>query len=245
MSTPIAIASQLSLLQEDIRRKLNSEYYFNDIPVFAVRDRTVEAVIAGAIMGTSYKQGKTGIAVQVIMPSASVPPSDDNVHGPHLLVSYIVRVQEYPLINMGSKGTQKPAEDVAINILNMLHHYDFGRSIADFRASPNALVASVEHEPRLTYDVEFYAAYQLPDVIPLRTPTPTASIDSSFVLTLNCSDANARIYWTNQEQNYPSSSEGGVLYTAPFQTTVGQIIRCAAYNDSLQSSTILPINILP
>jgi len=127
----------------------------------------------------------------------------------------------------------------------MLHHYDFGRSIADFRASPNALVASVEHAPRLTYDVEFYAAYQLPDVIPLRTPTPTASIDSSFVLTLNCSDANARIYWTNQEQNYPSSSEGGVLYTAPFQTTVGQIIRCAAYNDSLQSSTILPINILP
>ena len=65
------------------------------------------------------------------------------------------------------------------------------------------------------------------------------------MLTLNCADPLARIYWTSQAQDYPSSSEGGTLYTAPFLVTVGQVIRCAAYNDALQSSNVLPININP
>lgn len=241
MSTP-SVPSELELLQRDIGRKLLTEDYFSDIPVFVVRDKTIESAVASAIMGTSFKQGKTGLAVQVMMPTADCVAEYEKVPGPFYIANYGVRVQEYPMVNMGNRGTQKSAEEVSLNILNMLHLFNFGRSLVDFRASPNALTPSLEFEPKLTYDVSFHAVYQLPKASSVRVPMPTAEI-SGLTLTLDCEDASARMYWTDQLNDYPSASDGGILYTAPLTVAVGQYIRVAAYRDGYQSSDVLRLDI--
>jgi hypothetical protein len=239
-----SIASELVLLQNDISRKLLAEQYFTDIPVFVVRSKTVEGDIANAINGVSMKQGKSGIAVQVIMPTADCVDQYEKVPGPFFIANYCVRIQEIPLINMGARGTQKTAEEVALNVLNMLHLFNFGRSLVAFRASPTALTPSLEFEPRLTYDVCFHAVYQLPRGVDLRVPTPTADI-SGATLTLTDSDPDARIYYTAQDTDYPSADAGGILYSTPFTVLVGSTIRAAAYKDGLQSSEVLRLDITP
>ena len=247
MPTPItpSVESELQLLQNDIGYKLQTESYFADIPVFVVRKVTIAEAITKAVMGTSYQNGKTGLAVQVMMPSVLCVDQYEKVPGPFFIASYIVRVQEFPDVNMGAKGTGKPAEEVALNILNMLHLYSFGRSIVGFRASPNAIVGTEDFLPRLTYDCEFHAVCQLPDAQNFRVPEPTATIDGSNNLTLACADTQASIYWCNQDTSYPSSQFGGTLYTAPFPVIVGQTIRACAYRAGYQSSTIMLCTIDP
>jgi|ERR1700722_3300753 len=223
------IASELVLLQNDIGNKLLSESYFSNIPVFVVRSRTIDAAVTAAIMGTSFKQNQTGLAVQVLMPTASCVEEYEKVPGPFFLISYCVRIQEYPLINMGATGTQKTSEEVALNVLNLLHLFKFGRSLDRFRASPNALTPSLDFEPRLTYDCEFHAVYQLPDANASRVPTPVAEI-SGTTLTLTCADPAASIYYSLQDTDYPAAGLGGTLYGGPLTVTVGQSYRVAAYN---------------
>ena len=235
------IASELELLQADIGKKLESESYFNDIPVFVVRNQTMEADIANAIMGTSFKNNKTGVAVQVLMPTADCVAEYEKVPGPFLTVTYTVRVQEYPIMNMGSRGTGKTAEQIALNILSFLHLFNFGRSLADFRASPNALTPSLDFAPRLTYDCQFHAAYQLPVAALNRVATPTASL-SGTTLTLSCTDV-ATMFYTTDDALYPSAGGGGTLYVNPIQVLVGQTIRAAAYKTGLQSSEVLRLDI--
>ena len=243
MSTPY-IPSELQLLQADIGRKLQSEAYFSDIPVFVVREQTIEEAVAKAVMGNTYQQGHTGLAVKVEMPSASCNAESDKLPGPFLTVSYLVSVHELPMVNFGARGTKKSAEEVALNVMNMLHLFDFGRTIASFRASPNALVPNLSQLPKVIFEVEFWAAYELPDAdSQFRLAKPTASIDDSFLLTLSHSDGDAVLYWTDQTDAYPSASGGGTLYSAPFTTAAGKVVRVCAYKPGYQSSLVLPITI--
>lgn len=237
-----AIKSELELLQSDIGKKLSSESYFSDIPVFVVRSRTVEEAVAGALNGTTRKNGKTGIALQVMMPFASCVAEYEQVTGPFLTVHYIVRVQEIPMVNMGAMGTGKTGEEVSLRVLNLLHLFNFGRSLAEFRASPNALTPTLEYEPRLTYDLEFHSPYQLPGI--QRVPTPTAQTDEDGKLVLACSNAQASIYYTLNDEDFPAPGGGGALYSTPVAVVAGQAVRAAAYHGG-QGSKVLRVDIDP
>lgn len=236
------IKSELELLQHDIGKKLSSESYFSDIAVFVVRSRTVEEAVSSAVGGITRKNGKTGMALQVMMPFVSCVAEYEQVAGPFLTVHFVVRVQEIPSINMGPIGTGKTGEEVSLKVLNLLHLFHFGRSLAEFRVSPNALVPTLEYEPRLTYDLEFHSPYQL--AAAERVPMPAGQMNEDGKLALSCSNAQAAIYYTLNDEDFPAPGGGGALYNpaAPLTVVAGQTVRAAAYLAG-QGSKVLRLEI--
>lgn len=226
--------SILETLQSDVANYLNQDPYFSTIEIVAPRTERAAGVIDAALAGARKKNGKTGACVQVLMPMCDV--DKPSAPGPAMEIAIIVRVQEYPVINMGDLGTLKSAEDIALWAANQLHHFHPVGITGPLFPAPDFITPNPAFLPRVTLDIKFRALVQM--ARRKKVATPIISPDSGNVgtlVTITCATANATIYYTT-DGTFPAPGNG-TEYTAPFEAVTAEI-RAAAYRPGYQSSDV-------
>ncbi len=231
------MSSILEIIQDDCADKLNSEDLFSTISVVAVRKLQIVSEIARRLPHLTVKNSKVGCGVLVGMPVIDVV--DPNVPGPQLEVRLPFRVQENPTINQGSGGTQKSAEEVALNILKIVHQFQLAGFVG-FYGDKGAITPNTEFEGLVTYDVTLTGRLGTTPLTKCAMPTIA---EATLTITLACATSGAAIYYT-ADGTFPGStnlvSNGGtaVLYTVPFAVTSGTVVRYAAFKTGLIGSDV-------
>jgi hypothetical protein len=235
------VSSLIEKAQADIFGRLSQDAFFTDVSVYLFRPRSEEEAVEivnninQSLAGLITKGGKSGIAAVVRLPSANV--AEPNIPGPRLRLIYTVRVLENPMINMGSAGTGKSAEDVALVILNLLHHFqaaDFGSALF---CDGQALVGlDADDQGRIGYDCN--VTMNLGLARSTRVNTPAISGTPAGV-TITCGTGGADVVYTT-DGSYPVIGTGftGTLYSAPFAVTSGTLVRSVATKSGLQASDL-------
>lgn len=207
--------SPLEIVGQDVWNHLLGDDYFADVPVFFLREETVDAEVSRALAGATFKSAKTGVAVSVLMPVFDV--SRPNAPGPHLEPALIVRVQEIPTINQGTTGTKKTAEQIAQRVSQVLLHFMAQGLYGALHPAKDFITPNRNFLPRVTYDVVFQTMMPLEKLE--RVLMPTIARNGNIV-TLACATPGASILYTTDD-SLPRRANGGVaqngtLYAAPF-----------------------------
>lgn len=234
------MSSQIERIQEDIFGRISQDEFFADIKVYLFRPRSQEEAVQiqtdidAALAGLETKATKSGAAVIVQMPNANVPLP--NVPGPRFDLIYTIRVLENPLINMGATGTSKSAEEIALSILNLCHHFtlqDFGMALV---ASGEALKAlGIDESGRIGYDCLLTMPMGLAKSIKVIAPSITGTAAS---VTITTATSGATILYTI-DGSYPWAGNATALtYSAPFAVTSGVKVRSVATKAGLQPSDL-------
>lgn len=231
--------SAIESLQQFIHARISQDPYFSDVPVYLFRPRSedesvmIQTEIDSALAGIESKAGKLGAAILVPMPDADVP--EPEIPGPRLDMVPIVRVLEIPAINMSSAGTGKSAEDLALKILNLIHHTFFQDLGTTVIADANALEALAEDHGRIGYDVQFRCPIGLSRPTKCAIPQITGT---AAAVTITSATASASIYYTT-DGTYPwSGNDTAHLYSAPFAVTSGQTVRAVATKTNYTASDL-------
>lgn len=216
-------------LQEDLVARLNAAEFFEDIPVFNVREQEIEAELSRSLGIVTGKAGKIGAAVSVLMPLFDAPNPD--VPGPQGAMSIAVRCQENPLFNGGANGTGKSAELIALKALTALHHFMIQGVAGTLRAARDAITPSREFLPLITYDVRIEAKLAVPPEP--RVALPAFGYSGGHVTLAVPAGAAARY---TLDGTFPSPNESH--YAAPFPAEPGTTVRWAAYQSGLLPSDV-------
>lgn len=236
--------SPLERLQYDVAGRLQADAYFAEIAVHVFRPRlkadgTEETapMIANAIQQSLKgltKGSKAGAAVSVLMPLANV--NKPEVEGPNTDLTLTIRVQESAALNMSAIGTGKSCEEIAIEVLRLLHGVNLSglrgvRQRQYLTASRPALTPNLQFDPLITYDAQLEVEHQLTPV--RRADAPRIGIAGATVTILGGSS----IYYT-LDGSYPwSGNPAAALYAGPFSAPPpGTTIRAVAYRAGLSAS---------
>ncbi len=224
--------SQLERLQRDVAARLEANSFFADIGVFIMRPRDNDGFVQiqgradQLLAGMVKKAGKAGVAVFVLMPTADA--TDLDAPGPRLDNTITVRVQELPAINMGPNGTLKSCEEVALQVLQVCHHFNPGKGNVIY-AAPDAITPSAVADPKVTIDVKLL---QKSGLAYYRKCAPVTISAVGLVVTLSCTEVGATILYSI-DGSYPT-----LAYTAPFTLAAAATVRAAAHTADLQQSDL-------
>lgn len=212
-------------LQQDIACRLLADAYFSDLTVVVLRNLIVANDVNAELVHLTVKDGKSGAGVIVGMPSVVV--KSPNVDGPELYGKVAIRIREQPTINLGTGGTGKDGEAIALRVLALFHKFAI-EGVGSFYAAEDALQPFLDDaEGVVGYmaTLNWHAA-QTPDP---RLVTPTIS-EAALAVTLATTDAGATIYYTT-DGTYPAAYTGSTAtaYTVPFNVTSGTTVRFAAH----------------
>lgn len=225
--------SPLETVQSDIYGRLLADPYFADVSVFLFRPRAAGGMVAvqsdvdKALAGLVQRGGKTGVAVIVQMPLATSQNPD--VPGPRLTYIFSVSVLERPMINMdAATGTKKSAEDIATEILRLLHQWKPNQSQI-LTAASNAIVP-VEAAPGVVaYDCRLDQMTGLVPLAKAAAPVIDATVPAAVVLTSTTIGAT---FVYSIDGSYPS-----LPYAGPFNGA-GFFVRAVALGPGLAASNI-------
>jgi hypothetical protein len=223
----------LKRLQLAVAHKLRSDSWFDNIPIYAVRSKSTEEVVAQALSGAAKRNGKAGIAIQVLIPTlANAAPVPS---GRTTVASVVVRVQEIPTVNWGSTGAELSSEDAAMRALQVLHLWNHDGGSGILQADPTIPVEpTIDFDPRLTYDVRLVQVMELANLT--RCSPVTFTVGATVALA--SSTSGATIWYSTDADIFPSF-EAGTLYQAAFATpAAGTVIYAAAYKAGLQGSNV-------
>lgn len=216
--------SPLEQIQSDIAARLNSLAYFVDVPAFIVREQKVDSMIEQALTAVSQKNGKSGVALSVLMPTIDCEKPD--APGPYLEGEVEILAQEIPLINFGATGTQKSAEDVALYALKSLHHFTLVGVCGILTAAKQTLTPDRRFLPKVTERLRI--AFKLPIASLDKVPMPSI-VGVAGTMTLSCAMGGVTIFFT-ADGSYPHpDNDNGTEYTGPAPYADGTRIRAAAY----------------
>jgi hypothetical protein len=237
----------LQRLQTDIASRLEADEYFADIGVTLMRPRAelgfvqIQERVDQLINGLVTKAGKKGAAVLVLMPLADAPASD--APGPELMHTITVRVQELPIVNMGTSGTQKPAEEIALRVLQVLQFFTPGNGRC-LVVDPQALTPTEQFDPKVTIDCRFRQQGGINPLAKVASPILTSSSAAApGTVTITCATSGAAIYYTT-DGSYPGSTNTAAhLYSAPFAQATSATIRAAAQKTALQGSDVVELTL--
>lgn len=225
--------SPLETVQSDIYGRLLADPYFADVSIFLFRPRAAGGMVAvqsdidKTLAGLVKRGGKTGAAVIVQMPLATSQNPD--VPGPRLTFNFSVSVLERPMINMDpANGTLKSAEDIATEVLRLLHQWKPNPSQI-LTASANAIVP-VEAAPGVVaYDCRLD---QMTGLVPLaKAATPVIDATAPAAVVLTSSSVGATFVYSI-DGSYPS-----LPYVGPFNG-VGSLVRAVAMAGGVSASNI-------
>lgn len=224
-------------LQLDIAARLEADPYFADIDVTVVRPRAelgfvqIEQRADEALKCIRKKAGKGGAGVQVLMPLVDAESTD--ARGPLIQNAVVVRVQELPVHNMGPNGTQKSAEDIADNVVRLLHLFNPGKGNV-VHGAPDLMTPSAEFEPRVTIDCRFLQKAAMGGTEKVQPVTLTAA---GYEITLTTATSSATLYYST-DGSYPTT-----LYSAPFTVAPGTTIRAVGTKSGLDASNVRELTV--
>lgn len=231
------IPSQMERLQLDCAARLEADYWFADVGVFVLRPREndgftqIQGRIDQLIGGYLKKNGKSGAAVYALMPTADA--TDLDAPGPRLDNAITFRCQELPAINMGSNGTRKSCEELAIRVLQVLHHFNPGKGNVLY-AAPDVWTPSAAADPKVTIDVKLMQKSGLPHY---QKCTPVTIAAAGLIVTLTCATPGAVMRYSIDD-SYPT-----LTYTAPFTLPAAATVRAAAHTTDLQQSDLRELSV--
>lgn len=231
--------SVIERLQLDLAARLEADAYFADIGVHLMRPRAELGFVqiqesVDRLLGCVIKKaGKGGAAVMVLMPTLDSEATDSPA--PMTEAGVIVRVQELPVHNMGPNGTRKSAEDIALNVVRVLHLFHRGQGNVVY-AARELLTPSAEFAPKVTYDVRFAQKLALPaEAKVARVVLASAAAVSpatGWTVTLTCATSGAAIKYST-DGSYPT-----LAYSAPFNVPAAATVRAVAGKVGLQQSDV-------
>ncbi|HSI82161.1 MAG: FN3 associated domain-containing protein [Candidatus Methylacidiphilales bacterium] len=233
----------LEALQSDVTQRLESSAFFSDITVLALRpwdDAEETAVLAAAddvLTGVTFKNGKTGAAAIVQMPTIYV--TEEGMPGPYFSAKIYVRVMENPTVNNGPDGTGKTAEDMGLEVLRTLHMWNPGYSGPFMTFKWRPMRPDFEFTGGASFKVELLIDLGLtPEV---RCFSPVASGNSSAItLTEASADADTEIWYTTDGSFPGPENPAATEYTAPFAFPGGSgVLRAASYHTDKGGSNVL------
>lgn len=230
--------SPLEVIQLDMAARLNGDDYFATIPIFVLRPRASEGFVQiqtridQAINAHTTKAGKSGAAVTVLMPLGEA--QSPNVPGPRLDFTFVVRVQELPIVNMNADtGTLKSAEEIALRVAQMFHHWQNGSGQVLVAASGGTMVPNADFDPKLTYDVKFRLQTGLGQIAKTAAVgISPASGAAPQTVTLSCGTVGALIFYSI-DGSYPS-----LPYGAPVAVSTAGTLRAVATSTGRVASDI-------
>ena len=179
-----------------------------------------------------------GAAVIVQMPTGS--EGEKSSASVRLKETYVVRVIENPLINMGTSGTSKSAEDIRDAVMLNLHHFLFQQIGAILTISAHPFAPNLDKlfiaKKLVVYDVFFEMSVGLKPLA--KTPDPLIGVEAG-IATLTPTGGSAIYYTTDgtypapSTAAYPSTAQ---LYENPFAVTSGTQVLAVAYLPNLLAS---------
>jgi hypothetical protein len=218
--------SPLERLQRFMAARADVAAELQYVPAFVIRDLTIRSRIDAALAGMQKKNGKAGVAIQVLPPTISVP--HPNAPGPLCLVRIAVRCQENPVINTSGIN----AEEVALFLLSYFQGWSpgFGSNLRP-ASKGEALVPSLEFAPLLTYTAVFEMDLTQRQTVKAAQPTITVEGDT---VTMSSALEGAEVWYTLDE-TLPRPANGdsasnGTLYAGPIdKPAAGTLITAAAF----------------
>jgi hypothetical protein len=242
-----ALLSPGEQLQLDCFGRVSAADYFSDVEVIHDRPRSADAAILietridNVLAGLNKKNGKAGAVVRVLMPAFDVP--EPEMPGPYGERIIILRSIENPMVNMGTNGSGKSAEDIADNVLAELN--DFRPGPFDILYSARRAIEPVEallKKGQIAYDVSLRQKGGLTPVI--KAAMPTIAQDESGVALTSATDG-ASIYYTI-DGSYPwPGNDQAILYDAPFAVEPPLSLRAIAYATGFHASDVASADITP
>jgi hypothetical protein len=238
------MSSLLETLQADLHARLAADPFFSDVDVVLARPRAkvgfveIQTRVDSALAGLRKTNGKSGAALAVLMPDAAI--TDPDAPGPRMEITFTVRVQELPIINMGTGGTGKSAEELAMRVMQLGHQFNAGQGATLYGKDINPLPAT-EGTTTLGLDVTFSlksgAAAYAKAAAPLITSTaPTTTGVITFTV-----PEDAICYYT-VDGSYPTADS--IEYEDPFTPTDPCQIRAISLIEGKQQSNISTMNIV-
>lgn len=196
----------------------------------------VNDVIEDALAGIATKNGKSGVAIIVMMPEAS--PEDENLPGPQLDLECVIRIIENRLINEGETGTGKSAPHLAAFISRYLHHWPINGTQPLRPAREHLRDLTIPDRPGM--EVVFRVRMPVMPLAETATPvlTDAGGTDGApLVITLSCSTPEADLFY-NLGPEFPATA-----YTEPITITEATLLRVIACAAGSRPSRILEAEI--
>ena len=230
----------------DVLRQLQEDFYgralaaepLDEVALVLVRKDYSEQELQRLLGTVKGRGGKVGAAVLVNMPVLSV--SDPDVPGPRTSIVQTLTVLEHPTINAGSTGCGKTAEQIALSLLQLFHHFNPAGISQVFVGSTAAIVPEGGFDGLVGYTVTLQAPLQLSAQRKVATPRIAAAPTSGLpaTVTITCATVGASIY-TTTDGSYPSASNpNATLYAAPFEVAAAATVRATASLSGLQQSDV-------
>lgn len=209
--------------QEDFFHRIEPDTVIADVKVLLQRKGVVESDIEIALGTLNEKSGKLGAVCVVLMPA--LVPSEPDAPGPEYFVEIAVQVIGQALFNEGDLGTQRPPEELATRIRQLLHRFNGGLGTWSFARMDPLPVA----QGQVSYGVFFRRLArdeELPKA-PLPLILPEGGVAPAEV-TIEAGDAGS--IWYTLDGSYPSSANpNATLYTAPFEIAETADLRAVSY----------------
>ena len=243
--------SPLESDQLDFFGRLYADPYFADIGIYVVRPRQhlsateIYQKIENALKGVAATGGKSGAAVCVMMPFGG----DENpeIIGPRIDEVITVRVQEFVLVNMGTTGTLKSCEEIALKVVRLLHHFYCGTG-GVWKCDRSALQPRLDFIPFVTYDCNFKRELGLARLAKVNRPRIIYDLSTDPAhIQVTCDTDGATIYYT-LDGTYPSSiAPTATLYTTDLYLSSACVLRVAAELAGSDQSDVatLPLSVAP
>lgn len=241
------IEDHIQNLADDIYGVLNADEGLYYVPVFRSRtplpmdeegnpipgqSAVINDQIEDSLAGVKAKNGKSGIAVVVMLPE--VDPESENSLGPSLRLMPRVRIIEDRLINESGTGTGISSSRLALHIAQVLHRRCF-RSFGTLFVDPKKMIEEVSlPDDRQVHEVMLVCSIHVDTVLKVRS-VQIANEGGAITLTTGTPDAEI---WYTLNGGWPAEgSEGAVEYTGPLTPEPGSYtLRAAAYKAGMQAS---------
>lgn len=226
------MADFVSQIQQDVYDLLTAEPFYQYITVLLEKTGVRDNDVLESILGRRLKNGKSGAAVIVTMPSVKI--DGGNMGAIRYELTFVVRVLESPKLNRASGGTGIPSEAIAQQIDQFFLSYRLGTTII-IPTGRGPIRAEVGNESFVGYDCTYSITLQMSAPPQAMNVKPSQSAPGSTV-TLASNTAGTSIYYT-VDGSCPTNAK--TLYSAPFASPgVGFLVRAIAYKANLQTSYV-------
>ncbi len=194
----------------------------------------IEDQLNQALSGIAQRNGKTGMAIVVMLPDVALE-SAQNMSLP-IKLKWKLRVVENQIINESEGGTGLTSSRVALHVAQFMQTRAF-RGGNPLRCDPAKAIEEITLPGYLVHEVNGECALYAPLRAKCAAPT-IAQADGQILLA--CSTSGASLYYT-LDGGYPwSGGAGAQFYTGPIILEPGvHRLRFAAQKDGLQSSNDL------
>lgn len=214
-------------LQQDLFHGLLSWAPLQNVNIVLLRKLRLENEVSQDTIWQTPRNGRSGAGLLVEMPT--IENVSSNAPDPEDIVVISVAALEEPNLNFGpTTGTLLDAESIARLARTFMRRW-FVRDTGEFYDRPRPIVPAEEFPNVIAYRAS--AAVRV-TATPFTTLTvPTIAVDGSFVVTLTpaAGQEDAEIYYTLDDSLPGKGNSAALLYTGPFQTAVGDIVRWCSW----------------